>query len=76
MSKRTDYNGWHNYSTWNVALWADNDEGSYRYVQDHKPYTPGKARRIAADLFGERTPDGARLSAVSWKEIATAWNEE
>jgi hypothetical protein len=25
------YNGWSNYETWNVALWLDNDEGSYHY---------------------------------------------
>lgn len=23
------YNGWTNYETWNVALWIDNDQGSY-----------------------------------------------
>lgn len=23
------YNGWKNYETWNVALWIDNDQGSY-----------------------------------------------
>jgi len=28
------YNGWTNYETWNVKLWMDNDEGSYRYWQD------------------------------------------
>ncbi len=25
----TTYNGWTNYETWNVALWYDNDQGSY-----------------------------------------------
>src|SRR4051794_430341 len=27
------YNGWTNYETWLVALWADNDEASYHYQQ-------------------------------------------
>jgi len=29
MSK--SYNGWTNYETWNVKLWMDNDESSYRH---------------------------------------------
>jgi len=28
------YNGWTNYETWNVKLWIDNEEGSYRYWQE------------------------------------------
>ena len=27
------YNGWTNYETWLVSLWADNDEASYRHRQ-------------------------------------------
>ena len=27
----TDYNGWTNYETWNVALWIDNEESSQGY---------------------------------------------
>ena len=27
------YNGWKNYETWNVALWLDNDSGSYSMTQ-------------------------------------------
>lgn len=28
------YNGWHNYETWAVKLWLDNDEGSQGYWQE------------------------------------------
>lgn len=28
------YNGWSNYETWCVALWIDNDEGSYEQARD------------------------------------------
>ena len=28
------YNGWTNYETWNVALWIDNEQGSYSYWRD------------------------------------------
>lgn len=30
----TTYNGWTNYPTWNVALWLDNEEGSYELVRE------------------------------------------
>lgn len=35
----SDYNGWTNYETWNVALWIDNDEGSQTFWHD-------EARRV------------------------------
>jgi hypothetical protein len=76
MSNKTDYNGWENKATWNVALWAGNDEGCYRYVESNKPYTIGKAKRIATEMFGDKTPDGCKLSAVNWRQIAEAWNDD
>lgn len=29
MTETKTYNGWTNYETWNVALWIDNEQGSY-----------------------------------------------
>ncbi len=29
-----EYNGWHNYETWLVKLWMDNDEGSDSYWRE------------------------------------------
>jgi len=32
------YNGWTNYETWNVALYMDNDEESYKIALSSKDY--------------------------------------
>lgn len=34
MADDKKYNGWTNYETWNVALWIDNDQGSYSQRQE------------------------------------------
>jgi hypothetical protein len=34
MSTEDGYSGWNNYATWRVALWMDNDEGSYRFFEE------------------------------------------
>ena len=60
IEERTDYNGWTNYETWNVALWLGNDESMYRTarVYGHSGYD-----RLIPTLevnFGQMTPDGVR----------------
>lgn len=73
------YNGWSNYETWNVALWAGNDEKSYKYVRANMPYTAAKAESIAREMYSEGTPDmdnPADMDKVNWQEIAESWNEE
>jgi hypothetical protein len=50
------YNGWTNYETWNVKLWMDNDEGSYRYWRD----VAKEALRDAEPVYaGQSTKDAA-----------------
>jgi hypothetical protein len=82
------YNGWTNYETWAVALWIDNEPGSYEERRDL-----ARRARSAYDLAGslkswmtDAAPDlgatlwadllGAALSEVNWQEIAENWYEE
>ena len=65
QTKDTEYNGWKNRQTWNVALWIGNDEPLYReavaYVKRRRAANKSARYRqfiISAGLVGERTPDG------------------
>lgn len=33
MTNETGYNGWKNYETWAIALWLDNDYGTYTLMR-------------------------------------------
>jgi hypothetical protein len=79
--KRTTYNGWPNYDTWNVMLWLDNDEGMYRFYRGQARMMrilADNAKEIALQAFGsDRTPDGVDLhsSKIRWGSIASAMRE-
>jgi len=80
MSKdEQGYNGWANYETWNLNLWAMNNEGSYHLVCDNRPFTEDSAARLAFEMFPAGTPDmsgPADMVKVDWQEIIDSWNEE
>ena len=65
-----EYNGHRSWNAWNVSLWINNDEGLYhRAVDLVKRYGIVRgARHLAAELEGERTPDGARYNVTCIRE--------
>lgn len=80
MATATEYNGWANRQTWNVALWLGNDEGLYREANRYvakfgQSITAMGARAFVRRVMGERTPDGVGLSRVRWSQIAEMLRE-
>lgn len=67
MSK---YNGHRSWNAWNVSLWINNDEGLYQRAVDlatQHGIVKG-AMRLARELDGEKTPDGAVYNPTSVRE--------
>lgn len=64
------YQGHRSWNAWNVSLWINNDEGLYgEAVRLAKKYGVEKgARHMAANLAGERTPDGATYNVTCVRE--------
>lgn len=83
MSSEKAYNGWTNYETWNVALWLDNDQGTYTYWREvaqecWDDAAPGEDRDDEAasalrdrlkDEIEESAPD---LGASVWSDLLSA----
>jgi hypothetical protein len=54
----TDYNGWSNYETWNVALWIQNDESLYDACRGMTDYN--EVIELLYDCGSKETRDGVK----------------
>lgn len=73
----SEYNGWSNYETWNAYLWLGNDEGHYNDILDLSRQTDFAPllEDYCYNIWGDQTPDDAKLSEVNWDELAEAFRE-
>jgi hypothetical protein len=57
----SEYEGWKNRATWNVALWINNEYGIYlgavNFMKDYQGKKPYKDFIQDCGLAGQRTPD-------------------
>ena len=62
------YNGWTDWTTWNVALWINNDECFYNIAKDCKDYMDF-LYEMQYMIGSFATPDGADWGEANIKEL-------
>ena len=62
-----EYNGYKSWNRWNVSLWINSEESTYKWARELTiQFGRKKAARIIVDtLEGEKTPDGAVYNYAS-----------
>ena len=66
--KKEKYNGWTDWTTWNVALWINNDEGFYNIAKDCKDYFDF-LYEMQYMIGSFATPDGADWGEANIEEL-------
>ena len=66
--KKEKYNGWSDWTTWNVALWIRNDYGFYSIAKDCKDYMDF-LYEMQYMIGSFATPDGADWGEANIEEM-------
>ena len=66
-TKKT-YNGWADYTTWNCALWIQNDYSFYSIAKECETYTEF-LQYISGVFVADATPDGADWGEADLTEM-------
>ena len=66
--KKETYNGWADWTTWNVALWINNDQGFYSIAKECKNYADF-LYEMQAMIGSFATPDGADWGEANIEEM-------
>jgi len=65
---KAKYNGWTDWTTWNVALWIRNDQGFYSIAQECGNYADF-LYEMQAMIGSFATPDGADWGEANIEEL-------
>ena len=66
--RKEKYNGWTDWTTWNVALWINNDECYYNIAKDCKDYMDF-LYEMQYMIGSFATPDGADWGEANIEEL-------
>jgi hypothetical protein len=81
MADNKGYNGWKNWETWQINLWLDNEEPSYRekvrFVKRGN-LSDEQVESWVREQFPNGTPDmdPGDMAKVDWEEIGNHFREE
>jgi hypothetical protein len=66
------YNGWANYETWNFKLWLDNDEASYKRIQELVKSCGKDEFELASNLSDLAHNEAPELHASFYSDVMMA----
>jgi hypothetical protein len=68
-----------NFETWNVLIWATDDESTFKAMRELRPFTVESAKDFIMGLHPHGTPDMIDVNdmkLVDWNEVTEEFNKE